>query len=40
MAIELNINNVTIENEMKKAYLEYSMSVIIGRALPDIQTSP
>jgi len=37
MVLELDINNVTIENEMKKAYLEYSMSVIVGRALPDIR---
>ena len=28
---------VNIEDEMKKSYLEYSMSVIIGRALPDIR---
>src|SRR5579862_8264098 len=26
---------VDIEAEMKKSYLDYSMSVIIGRALPD-----
>lgn len=31
-------NNVTsIETEMKKSYLEYAMSVIIGRALPDVR---
>ncbi|MBC8570629.1 DNA gyrase subunit A [Zongyangia hominis] len=28
---------VDIEKEMKKAYLEYSMSVIVGRALPDVR---
>src|SRR5216684_517081 len=28
---------VNIEEEMKKSYLDYSMSVIIGRALPDIR---
>src|SRR6202161_1551869 len=28
---------VDIESEMKKAYLEYAMSVIIGRALPDVR---
>ncbi len=28
---------VNIEDEMKDAYLDYSMSVIIGRALPDIR---
>src|SRR6056297_1286222 len=26
---------VNIEDEMKRAYIDYSMSVIIGRALPD-----
>src|SRR6266702_913361 len=26
---------VAIEDEMRKSYLDYSMSVIIGRALPD-----
>jgi len=29
--------NVYVEEEMKKSYLEYSMSVIIGRALPDFR---
>ena len=28
---------VTIENEMQTSYLDYSMSVIIGRAIPDIR---
>src|SRR5229473_2810966 len=28
---------VDIETEMRKSYLDYSMSVIIGRALPDIR---
>ncbi|HKX11571.1 MAG TPA: DNA gyrase subunit A, partial [bacterium] len=28
---------VNIEDEMKDAYLDYSMSVIIGRALPDVR---
>ncbi|MBW2608773.1 MAG: DNA gyrase subunit A [Deltaproteobacteria bacterium] len=32
-----NFTFVNIEEEMKKAYLEYSMSVIVGRALPDIR---
>jgi len=31
------IFNVYVEEEMKKSYLEYSMSVIIGRALPDFR---
>lgn len=28
---------ISIENEMKKSYLDYAMSVIIGRALPDVR---
>jgi DNA gyrase subunit A len=32
-----NISPVNIEDEMRKSYLDYSMSVIIGRALPDIR---
>ncbi len=26
-----------IEEEMKRSYLDYAMSVIIGRALPDVR---
>src|SRR6202161_1304776 len=33
----LHIQPVNIEDEMKKPYLDYSMSVIIGRALPDVR---
>jgi DNA gyrase subunit A len=29
--------NVTIEREMQKSYLEYSLSVIVGRAIPDVR---
>jgi DNA gyrase subunit A len=32
-----NIHPVNIEDEMKRSYLDYSMSVIIGRALPDVR---
>ncbi len=28
---------VNIEDEMKKSYMDYAMSVIIGRALPDVR---
>ncbi len=31
------IVGVNLEDEMREAYLDYSMSVIIGRALPDIK---
>lgn len=33
----LEFTTVNIKDEMKKAYLDYSMSVIVGRALPDIR---
>src|SRR5471032_1818922 len=33
----LNIQPVNIEDEMKQSYLSYSMSVIVGRALPDVR---
>ena len=28
---------VNIEDELKKSYLDYAMSVIVGRALPDVR---
>ncbi len=31
------INNRTIENEMQESYLDYAMSVIVQRALPDVR---
>ena len=31
------IRTQSVENETKEAYLEYAMSVIVGRALPDIR---
>src|SRR5579884_144498 len=34
---EKNIILVNIEDEMRGAYLDYAMSVIIGRALPDVR---
>jgi DNA gyrase subunit A len=32
-----NLISTNIEDEMKRSYLDYAMSVIIGRALPDIR---
>lgn len=32
-----NIINVDLEDKMKDAYLDYSMSVIVSRALPDVR---
>jgi len=37
MATDLLTTTVNIEEEMRRSYLEYSMSVIVGRALPDIR---
>ncbi len=34
---KLNIIPVDLDNEMKKSYIDYSMSVIVGRALPDVR---
>ena len=34
---EFGISPVTIETEMKRSYLDYAMSVIISRALPDVR---
>ena len=31
------ITPVSIENELKSSYLDYAMSVIVGRALPDVR---
>ena len=37
MASESKIIPVNIEDEMKSAYIDYSMSVIVSRALPDVR---
>ena len=37
MLSQQNKVSVNIENEMRKSYMDYAMSVIIGRALPDIR---
>ncbi len=34
---EENIIRINIEEEMKSAYIDYSMSVIVSRALPDVR---
>jgi DNA gyrase/topoisomerase IV subunit A len=33
------IEQVDINSEMRKSYLDYAMSVIIGRALPDVSST-
>jgi DNA gyrase subunit A len=35
--LDTDIRAVSIEHEMKSSYLDYAMSVIVGRALPDIR---
>jgi DNA gyrase subunit A len=37
MEIEKGISTIDINKEMREAYLQYSMSVIVGRALPDVR---
>ena len=37
MLSEQNRITVNIEDEMRKSYMDYAMSVIIGRALPDVR---
>ncbi|HEY3940750.1 MAG TPA: DNA gyrase subunit A [Bryobacteraceae bacterium] len=32
-----NLIHINIEDEMKRSYLDYAMSVIVGRALPDVR---
>ncbi len=32
-----DISSINIENELKQSYLDYAMSVIVGRALPDVR---
>lgn len=37
LAKGIRVVPVKIENQMKEAYLDYAMSVIVGRALPDVR---
>ncbi|MFM9060732.1 MAG: DNA gyrase subunit A, partial [Bacteroidota bacterium] len=37
MADSSKIIPIQIEEEMKSAYIDYSMSVIVSRALPDVR---
>jgi DNA gyrase subunit A len=32
-----HIDNITIEDELRRSYLDYAMSVIVSRALPDVR---
>ncbi|GAB1106563.1 MAG: DNA topoisomerase IV subunit A [Shewanella algae] len=35
--LALSISPINIEDELKNSYLDYAMSVIVGRALPDVR---
>src|SRR4026208_430585 len=35
--IAREVLHVNLEDEMRKSYLDYAMSVIVGRALPDVR---
>jgi DNA gyrase subunit A len=35
--IDKSVQPILIQNEMKECYLDYAMSVIVGRALPDVR---
>ena len=37
MSLESKLIPINIEEEMKSAYIDYSMSVIVSRALPDVR---
>ena len=37
MTVDDRIIKVNIEEEMKSSYIDYSMSVIVARALPDVR---
>jgi DNA gyrase subunit A len=37
MEAKENRTPINVEEEMKRSYLDYAMSVIVGRALPDVR---
>lgn len=37
MPIDERLGQINIEDEMRSSYLDYAMSVIVGRALPDVR---
>ncbi len=37
MVLRPNIHPVAVEDEMRTSYVDYAMSVIVGRALPDVR---
>ena len=39
MPTEGSVLPIDINEEVKKSYMDYAMSVIVGRALPDVRSS-
>src|SRR6266704_3781552 len=37
MPVDERLTQINIEDEMRRSYLDYAMSVIVGRALPDVR---
>ncbi|WP_447975200.1 DNA gyrase subunit A [Nitrospira sp. Kam-Ns4a] len=37
MPVDERLSQIAIEDEMRSSYLDYAMSVIVGRALPDVR---
>ncbi|MGH7255908.1 MAG: DNA topoisomerase (ATP-hydrolyzing), partial [Nitrospirales bacterium] len=37
MPVDERVTQIAIEDEMRSSYLDYAMSVIVGRALPDVR---
>ena len=37
MPVDERLTHIAIEDEMRSSYLDYAMSVIVGRALPDVR---
>src|SRR6184192_3137793 len=37
MPVDERLTPIAIEDEMRSSYLDYAMSVIVGRALPDVR---
>ena len=35
--LAMRVEPVGLETEMQRSYLDYAMSVIVGRALPDVR---
>ena len=38
-SLNQRVIDINLEDEMKRSYIDYAMSVIVGRALPDVGTA-